>query len=420
LGGERFWENIQTAIKETTIKFVFALSTAANQKQGTLDELDCALGTEKKNKLQDFIIPLKLDELPYDDTYIGIRRLNQIDFRGSWASGLAILLKKLHTDGVSKHPGFNPDAVSSWWRSQKDFSANQGVVEEPDEHLSNWFFVDGLPATIYRHVVSRRGIGKIDFDAGRLPFPAVQDTDLSFLSFAGKDDFADALPASHFIQESFDDCTLASIIERTAPRGYPAHLVRMLREAWERMMAKKGLPVYDLSNHAKCYYFIQGTVPDNRLFFQGINGKRDRRDVIGYSTRLGRKRYWHYGINAKPVLYPAPHFVIKGHVLFSNDAVTLWSSKEKIAKARRNQCRSWWNDEWRDRILAVMAHLADSDGRVQIPVASDLNLSVGLWPETFVSPVSYSDPQDFVKEEEIDDYDFEETEADDEEEGAVE
>ena len=179
-------------------------------------------------------------------------------------------------------------------------------------------------------------------------------------------------------------------------------------------MATKDLPVYELSNHAKCYYFVHGTVPDNRLFFQGVTGKRDRRDMIGYSTRLGRKRYWHYGINAKPVLYPAPHLVLKGHVLFSNDGLKLWDNKEKTAKARRNQCRSWWNDEWRDRILAVMTHIADLDGKIQIPMASNLKLSIDCWPETFVSPVSYADPQDFVKEEEIDDYDFEESEADDE------
>src|SRR5437899_771867 len=64
LGGERFWEDIQVAIKEHTAKFIFALSRPANEKRGALDELDCALGTEKKNKLRDFIIPLKLDDLP--------------------------------------------------------------------------------------------------------------------------------------------------------------------------------------------------------------------------------------------------------------------------------------------------------------------------------------------------------------------
>ena len=82
--------------------------------------------------------------------------------------------------------------------------------------------------------------------------------------------------------------------------------------------------------------------------------------------------------------------------------------------ARRNQCKTWWNDEWRDRILAVMAHLADENGHIQIPIASNRSLRVSSWPETFESAVTYADPEDFVKEEEMDDYDFEEPEVGDE------
>ena len=98
----------------------------------------------------------------------------------------------------------------------------------------------------------------------------------------------------------------------------------------------------------------------------------------------------------------------------------VWDNKDKIAKARRNQCRSWWNDEWRDRILAVMAHISNEQGEIRIPVASDVSLHVASWPEVFESTVSYGDPVDFVKEEELDDYDFEETEQDEEDEESEE
>ena len=70
LGGEKFWEDIQNAINNRTIKFLFALSRHSNQKSGTLDELNCALAVEKKLALKDFVITLKLDDLPYDDVYI--------------------------------------------------------------------------------------------------------------------------------------------------------------------------------------------------------------------------------------------------------------------------------------------------------------------------------------------------------------
>src|ERR1035441_6996280 len=124
LGGEKFWEDIQEAISTRTAKFVYILSRASNQKRGTLDELDCAIGTEKRNQLRDFIITAKADDLAYDDVYIGVRRLNHIDFR-AWAKGLSTLLDKFEKDGVPKTPGFNRDAVCSWWRDQ--FSADADI-----------------------------------------------------------------------------------------------------------------------------------------------------------------------------------------------------------------------------------------------------------------------------------------------------
>src|SRR5579871_263435 len=64
LGGEKFWEDIQATIRQSTVKFVFVLSRDANEKRGTLDELDAAIGTEKRTKAKDFIITAKLDDLP--------------------------------------------------------------------------------------------------------------------------------------------------------------------------------------------------------------------------------------------------------------------------------------------------------------------------------------------------------------------
>jgi hypothetical protein len=409
LGGEKFWEDIQNAISNRTVKFVFALSRHSNHKSGTLDELNCALAVEKKFRLKDFVITLKMDDLPYDDVYINIQRRNHIDFSPSWASGVSQLLKKLADHQVPKNPQFNPQAVSSWWRTQNEFSAEQGLLQESDEHLSNWFPIERLPLHINRHLVSRDTIGKIEFDATTFSHPSALDSDISFLSFADGKDFLGQLPPNYIITDT-EKYSLQSIRDRTAPRGYPALLTSILRLAWERKMQQTVLYAYELSNRAKCFYFRLGQVPDNRLFFEGVEGRRTYRDIVGYATRLERRRYWHYGINAKPVLQPAPHYVVKGHVVFSDDGLKLWDSKEKLAKARRSQCKNWWNDEWRDRMLAVMTYLANEQQRILLPLAPDVNIELSARPELFESPVSYADPADLVKEEDLDDYSFEEDE----------
>lgn len=409
LGGEKFWEDIQNSISNRTVKFVFALSRHSNQKSGTLDELNCALAVEKKFKLKDFVITLKMDDLSFDDVYINIQRRNHIDFACSWASGASQLLKKFDDDQVPKNPQFNPQAVSSWWRTHNEFSAEQGLLQEPDQHLSNWFPIEGLPLHINRHMVSRDKIGKIEFDPAIFSHPSALDTDISFLSFADAKHFIGQLPPNHIITDT-EKYSLQSIRDRTAPRGYPALLTSILRLAWERKMQQTVLSVYELSNRAKCFYFLLGQIPDNRLFFESVECKRTYRDIVGYATRLERRRYWHYGINAKPVLQPVPHYVIKGHVVFSDDGLKLWDSKERLAKARRNQCKNWWNDEWRDRMLAVMTYLANEQQQILLPLAPDLNIELSARPELFESPISYVDPADIVKEEELDDYSFEEDE----------
>lgn len=414
LGGEKFWEDIQDAISNRTTKFIFAVSRSSNVKAGALDELNCALAAEKKLKTN-FIVTLKLDDLPFEDVYIGIQRRNHIDFQ-AWQPGLAQLLRRLKEDQIAVDPHFNPQTVCSWWRSQDAFSAEQGVTAEPDVHLSNWFPIGKLPESVYRHVVTRDGIGKIDFDAGILPWPSVNDADLSCLSFATEEEVAMGLSAGLRIAETQVHKTCA-ILSNNAPRGYPSHLMQLLRMAWERMMMERGdFRTYELSNRARCFYFGRGAIDNDRLFFENLGGRRTYRDVVGYATRNDGVRYWHYGINAKPALAPVPHFVVKGHVVFSSDGTRLWDSKERIAAARRNQCKNWWNDEWRDRMLAVMNHLANAEGEIALPISPSLSLSLRRIPELFESPVSYADPEDVVKEEGHDDYALEDEEGEEGEE----
>ncbi len=417
LGGEKFWEDIQDAIANHTAKFIYAISRHSNLKAGALDELNCALAVEKKLKAN-LVVTLKLDDLPYEDIYIGIQRRNHIDFR-SWAPGLAQLLKLLKEDQIALDPHFNPDAVCTWWRSQDDFSADQGVICTPDVHLSNWFAISSLPESVYRHVVAREGIGKIEVDAGILPWPAVNDGDLSFLSFATAQEIAQGLPPGLGIAETQIHKSTA-ILSNIAPRGYQSHLMQLLRMAWERMMmSRSDFGVYELSNRARCFYFVRGAIDKDRLYFENSSGRRTYRDVIGYATRNDGVRYWHYGINGKPALAPVPHFVVKGHVLFSSEGTKLWENRDRIAAARRNQCKNWWNDEWRDRMLAVMNHLAGPDGAIAIPISPSLSLTLHPVPERFESPVSYIDPAEIVKEEGHDDYALED-EGGEEDDGLAE
>src|SRR5262249_25121352 len=149
LGGEDFWNEIEAAIRHRAVKMLYVLSRTSNTKAGALKELAVAQTVAKVNTFRDFVIPLKIDNIPFADINIDIHRLNAISFEASWAQGFQQLLLKLEQDGVQKDSQFSPDSVTTWWRTQ--FSADTGIATTPEECLSNWFRIIRMPERLFCH-----------------------------------------------------------------------------------------------------------------------------------------------------------------------------------------------------------------------------------------------------------------------------
>ena len=107
-----------------------------------LQELTVAQNVARDNSLRDFILPLLIDDLPHREINIQLARLNSISFRSGWALGVKTLLEKLDQEGLPKSPNFTPGAVATWWR--KNFSADEGVSNQPQEYLSNLAEIDPI------------------------------------------------------------------------------------------------------------------------------------------------------------------------------------------------------------------------------------------------------------------------------------
>jgi hypothetical protein len=80
--------------------------------------------------------------------------------------------------------------------------------------------------------------------------------------------------------------------------------------------------------------------------------------------------------------------------LFSHEGLNIWQSKSALHRARRSTCSEWWNDDWRDRLLAAMAWLASGNRSITIKVGTGADLEIGCDPVRFESPVSYVDPDE--------------------------
>jgi hypothetical protein len=394
LGGEVFWDDIESVLRTSAAKVLYILSKTSNSKDGPLRELQLAQSIARKEKLKDFVIPLHIDDLSHHDITIELSRVITMPFHRAWASGLASLLNKLEEEAVPKSPTFNRSAVNEWWRS--NFSAEQGVRAEPEDHLSNWFPVE-LPDHVYFHSLARSGIGKIEV-ASDLPYPAFQDG-ISLITFAEADAFEGELGADAYIAKPD---TPRSVIDLLANEesAFGKHLFRLLRLTWEHLLVARCFPIHVLANDVRSFYFKKDQIPLDKAFYKGLDGKERFRGMVGYSnkknptTGLITTRYWHFGLEARPQVHPFPCFIMKPHVVFSNDGQTIWKSKKRLAAARQSQCKGWWNDTWRDRTLAAVAHLAEDGDSIFMPVAPDAFIKMNRLPILFRSPVAYTDPQE--------------------------
>jgi len=397
LGGEDFWKDAEKAIRNRTLKFVYVLSKTSNQKNGPLRELRIAQNVAQKESFKDFVIPVRIDDIAHADINIEIGRINAIDFHIQRASGLNTLLEKFEKDGLTKSPQFDADAVCSWWRSQ--FDSESSVTNKKEEYFSNWFPIRRLPPNIYFHQLQRYDLGKYEFP-NTLSIPAILHSNYAF-TFAPAEDLDGKLGDSMSIVDSHCHSTL-DFLDGKAKQGFANRkqsrnlMTRLLRIAWEMMAVDRKFLAYELSGNAKC--FFRNDV-GNKRFSVIIDDKRHSRSIMGYKSRKNKageeiwKRYWHFAFQGKPQIHPFPAYIIKYHVVFSSDGINIWESKKKMHRARRTQCKEWWNSHWLDRILIMMNLLADKDGEIHIKVGEDIYVEVSNSPVVFNSPVSYKEPK---------------------------
>lgn len=391
LGGEDFWRDIERAIRENSVKFLYVLSRDSNQREGSLLELKVAHDVRKKERLHDFIIPLHIDDLPFNEINIQLANLISVDFSKSWATGLKQLVAKLEKEHVPKDPRFNFDAVRTWWEGE--FNVEAGTSDGEEVHYSNWFDVR-LPEKIYVHTL----VGLFQTDPA-FPFPAKFRNGL--VTFAPASDLPAylgtlrvqstvAIPLADFMNDQ----------DWQRQRENRDLVTSFLHEAWKMAMAKR-LAAYEMSGGRIAFYFDTKSLPDPDVKFVGVNGKAARRGLMGYKTVAKGRRQWHFAVSARAAVHPATILMLRSHVLFSDDGETLWRSAPRMHRARRSQCKGWWNDDWRDRLLATMAWLSNGNQRLSLPLGESVVGELSTRPVQFMSPVTLNEnARDVIEVEE--------------------
>jgi hypothetical protein len=137
-------------------------------------------------------------------------------------------------------------------------------------------------------------------------------------------------------------------------------------------------------------------LPDGKIVFNTPDARRIRRSMSGKFKDLR----WHVCIVAKPRIWPEQVYRIHINVVLTTDGKSaLWG--ERTHKRRRRLTKSWWNNIWRDRLLAAMHYLADGKSSITLS-AGHIEFHLATWPLTATTAVSYDafDPPLPIEEDE--------------------
>jgi hypothetical protein len=121
----------------------------------------------------------------------------------------------------------------------------------------------------------------------------------------------------------------------------------------------KGLIPFALASKANCWFLPKDKIDGNKAYFRDQVGKRRFKALVGFSPKRGV--YWHFAGELRPLPNHPETLVLKPHVIFSEDGITPLESAARMHALRRGFCKSWWNDRWRDLLVAYLSFLSDEN-----------------------------------------------------------
>jgi hypothetical protein len=419
LGGEPFWEEIEQAIRVRTRRFLFVQSRNSNQKDGPLDELALAKTVGKQLGDTHFIIAIRIDDLPFSEFNIRLHKLNSIDCAPNWLAGFKQLIKRLHEDGIEKNERFTADSVAVWWRT--NFGEEEGVSDGQDFYCSNLLSLIDPPREV--NIIRLEHALSEDTDVTTAPFPISSHGRLMvsfarfrdllpfFESLRVGNDGIDTIGTAHFQEEGF-----GRVIDSRSARN---HLSFLLWQGFHRLALARGLREYQMSGSRRFFWFPMDLVENDRIRFRTLDDTNTRKGVVGFKSLKAkdgnvRLRNWHFGIEGIPRLGIHSYLSVLPHVAFSENGELYESAKRQHA-SRRNQCRRWYNNDWRDRLLATLAFLRAENAELRIPLGPEAVWTCQALPEVIESPVTYTRTADLRDVETADDAEFESEDSEEDE-----
>jgi len=389
-GGESdFWDEIQATIRKNACKYILVFSRDSFQKDSVKDEFEYARSIEKEFKLKDFIIPLRIDNVPFNER-IGLNRRNILDFRGSWIPGLRNLFLKLAKDKIPKNTDGAP-AISDWIFNIHLYK-NSALYNEEELHYSNWWQIESLPENIYIFQYMQESLAQaiIEEDAD---YPVIKHGNYLISFERNIKNISEKNNNMEINPLDIQSLSIKDILSGYDSDNFPTQtdsenfLKRLLKKAFKNLVYERGLLKKELSND-QCFFYRHNTLKKDWAIAKYPN--RDRRKKL-----VGKyyKYFWHLAVSTRVMLEPFVCYSLKSHILFSDDGFNIWKDDARLHSARRSKGKKWFNEEWRDQLMALINSLANGKNKVKIKLEDNFILEMPLVTKEFYSDIGYDEPE---------------------------
>ncbi len=378
-----FWNTIDNTIRNEAIKFIFVMSNASIDPNRDGVQKELAVADKVRRQSPNFIVPVRIDNISFNDLPVEILRLNAIDFYDNWAKGLDSLLKYLSDENVPK-PAPNGNSqyyVSRWYTSQSQIRSL--ITDDQDEYSSNFFSVE-LPPSIYiyntddvENLLSERHI-------------PMKKNKKVVVTFACNKCLYEWLGRKiDFLQMSTED----AIQNNTVPNVYLGEKISNLSRDvisivnWTicEMFYKHGMRRYkaNLGKTSRSVYYFPYGIKSKRF----SNSRSKALSGIYKSTKR-----WHFGLSGYYTSYPAQGIIFKWHLVFTDNESNFLPESSQIA-ARRSKGRLMFNKQWKEWLQASMYYLSGGTANIFHATCCEENaMYIRSQAERFISEKSYIEP----------------------------
>ena len=378
LAGSSAPDTIRSLIRARAFRYLPILSPAFIESPDATARRNLAHALAEERHT-DLVLPLYAAQVDPARLEHETRRLTGAHFEEGWADGLKQLMAALEATQCPKCRETDSSSVLHSFMPPN-------VLEESEEILAaNVFPVTAVPGWL-RRFKCKESLTEEQIRALRQLWAFHVVSSSHFISFCSPP--AESQRCHHL--ESAGELRWRDDKEMDSIPVYDL-VKELLRRSMDVACASKGLV---FCPDRELFYIPNGLVERNFLPVVTANGKPRKVGVVGERT-FGRGRR-----KAKYRYHVAPTFscswrsgryeiVVRLRLRITNLAGSLYPSRAALAR-RKDIGGTWWNDDWLNRIMAVMQFLATGDV-ITVGLPLDDAVQVSSIPQMWPVPVGINE-----------------------------